>query len=308
MKKTLFIITLMLLYNIGLTAAQAAPLKVVASFTIVGDLAKQVGGDDVEVKTLVGADSDAHVFQPTPNDAKALKEADVIIINGLGFEGWINRLIESSGTKAAVIVASKGIEKTLKLEEEDKQAGHKHNHHHHSVNDPHAWQNLQNGRQYVKNITAGLIAADAENAADYTKRAAALDSELAALDAWTKAQIETVPAEKRSVITTHEAFGYFADAYKVTFLAPTGLNTEDEPSAKELKALVKQIKSGKTRALFIENMSNANVIKQLATESGAVVGAKLYADALSAENGAAPTYQAMFRYNVAALVDGMKQN
>ncbi|MCA3270336.1 MAG: zinc ABC transporter substrate-binding protein [Alphaproteobacteria bacterium] len=308
MKSKLFFITLVLLFNIGLTAAQAAPLKVVASFTIVGDLAKQVGGDDVEVKTLVGADSDAHVFQPTPNDAKALKEADVIIINGLGFEGWINRLIESSGTKAAVIVASNGIEKTLKMEEHEEHAGHHHHKHNHSINDPHAWQSIQNGRQYVKNIAAGLVAADAENAADYTKRAAALDSELAALDAWTKAQIETVPAEKRSVITTHEAFGYFADAYKVTFLAPNGLNTEDEPSAKELKALVKQIKSGKTRALFIENMSNANVIKQLATESGAVVGAKLYADALSGENGAAPTYQAMFRYNVTALVNGMKQN
>jgi zinc/manganese transport system substrate-binding protein len=189
-------------------------------------------------------------------------------------------------------------------EEEEGHSGH----HHHDGTDPHAWQNLTNGRVYVKNIAAGLAAADPVNSKDYTERSAKLDAELAALDAWVQQEIATVPAAKRRVITTHDAFGYFADAYGVTFLAPTGFSTDDEPSAKEMKQLIQQIKSGKTRALFFENMSNPNVIKQLATEAGAVVGPALYADALSAADGPAPTYQAMFKYNVTELVKGMQQN
>ncbi len=308
MKKTLTALFLGAGLTLGTSVAHAAPLKVVASFTIVGDLAGQVGGDDVSVTTLVKADGDAHVFQPTPNDAKALKEADVIIINGLGFEGWMSRLIESSGTKAPVITASKGIAKTLIMREEEEEGHSGHEHHHHDSTDPHAWQSLSNGRVYAKNIAAALQKADAVNAKNYAERAAKLDAELAALDAWVKKEIATVPAEKRRVITTHDAFGYFADAYQVTFLAPTGFSTDDEPSAKEMKQLIQQIKSGKTRALFFENMSNPNVIKQLATEAGAVVGPALYADALSSAAGNAPTYQAMFKYNVTALVKAMQQN
>jgi zinc/manganese transport system substrate-binding protein len=293
---------------VGAASADAAPLKVVASFTVLGDLAQQVGDDDVTVTTLVGADGDTHVFQPTPNDAKALKEADVIIINGLGFEGWMSRLIESSGTKAPVITASQGIAKTLTMAEKEEEGHNGHHHHHHGSTDPHAWQSLTNGRVYVKNIAAALQKADPANSKDYTDRSAKLDAELAALDAWVKKEIATVPEAKRRVITTHDAFGYFADAYQVTFLAPTGFSTDDEPSAKEMKQLVQQIKSGKTRALFFETMSNPNVIKQLATETGAVVGPALYADALSGDAGNAPTYQAMFQYNVTEMVKGMNQN
>jgi zinc/manganese transport system substrate-binding protein len=294
--------------TLGAASADAAPLKVVASFTVLGDLARQVGGDDVTVTTLVGADGDAHVFQPTPNDAKALKEADVIIINGLGFEGWMSRLIESSGTKAPVVTASQGIAKTLSMAEEEEEGHNGHHHHHHGSTDPHAWQSLTNGRVYVKNIAAALQKADPANSKDYTDRSAKLDAELAALDAWVKKEIATVPEAKRRVITTHDAFGYFADAYQVMFLAPTGFSTDDEPSAKEMKQLVQQIKSGKTRALFFETMSNPNVIQQLATEAGAVVGPALYADALSGDAGNAPTYQAMFQYNVTEMVKGMNQN
>ncbi|MFN9323718.1 MAG: metal ABC transporter solute-binding protein, Zn/Mn family [Holosporales bacterium] len=302
MKKTLMALFLAVGFGFAACPVHAAPLKVVTSFSILGDLAQQVGGDDVRVTTLVGADGDAHVFQPTPNDAKALKEADVIIVNGLGFEGWMGRLIQSSGSKAPIITASQGISKKLNMKEE----GHKG--HHHGSTDPHAWQSLANGRQYVKNIAAGLAKADATNAHDYAARAAALDADLAALDAWVKQQIASVPTEKRRVITTHDAFGYFADAYQVTFLAPTGFSTDDEPSAKEMKHLIQQINSGKTRALFFENMSNPNVIKQLATETGAVVGPALYADALSAPDGNAATYQAMFKYNVTELVKAMGRN
>jgi zinc/manganese transport system substrate-binding protein len=293
--------------TLGAGTGYAAPLKVVASFTILGDLAKQVGGDDVTVTTLVGPNGDAHVFQPTPSDAKALKDADVIIINGLGFEGWMGRLIKASDTQAPVITASTGITKTLTLKDtEDKS--HDHDHHHHGSTDPHAWQNVTNGRVYVKTIAEALQKTDPANAKDYGERAAKLDADLAALDAWVEKEIASVPAEKRRVITTHDAFGYFADAYQVTFLAPTGFSTEDEPSAKEMKNLVKQVKSGKTRALFLESMGNPNIIKQLAAETGAVVGPALYTDALSTENGPAATYQKMMQYNVTALVKAMQQN
>jgi zinc/manganese transport system substrate-binding protein len=292
--------------------AHAAPLKVVASFTVLGDLTRQVGGEDVSITTLVGANGDTHVYQPTPNDAKALKDADVIIVNGLGFEGWMNRLVESSGTKATVVIASHGIARSLNMEadgEEHHEEGRTHAANADGIiTDPHAWQSLTNGRVYVKNIAAGLAAADPAHAKGYADRVAKLDKELSALDAWVKQEIATVPAEKRSVITTHDAFGYFADAYNVTFLAPAGLSTEDEPSAKELKVLVEQVKSGKTRALFFENMSNTNIVKQLASEAGAVVGPPLYADALSAQDGVAATYQEMFKYNVTELVRAMKHN
>jgi zinc/manganese transport system substrate-binding protein len=293
--------------TLGAGTGYAAPLKVVASFTILGDLAKQVGGDDVTVTTLVGPNGDAHVFQPTPSDAKALKDADVIIINGLGFEGWMGRLIKASDTQAPVITASTGITKTLTLKDtEDKS--HDHDHHHHGSTDPHAWQNVTNGRVYVKTIAEALQKTDPANAKDYGERAAKLDAELAALDAWVKTDIATVPPEKRRVITTHDAFGYFADAYQVTFLAPTGFSTDDEPSAKEMRHLIQQIQSGKTRALFLESMGNPNIIKQLAAETGAVVGPALYTDALSTENGPAATYQKMMQYNVTALVKAMQQN
>lgn len=307
MKKTLSALLLVAVMIMGASAAQAEPLKVVASFTILGDLAKQVGGDDVTVTTLVGPNGDAHVFQPTPSDAKALKDADMIIINGLGFEGWMGRLIEASGTKAPVVTASAGLSKPLTLKDtEDKS--HDHDHHHHGSIDPHAWQSITQGRMYVKTIAGALQKTDPTNANNYGERAAKLDTELAALDAWVKTEIATVPADKRRVITTHDAFGYFADAYQVTFLAPTGFSTDDEPSAKEMKHLIQQIQSGKTRALFLESMGNPNIIKQLAAETGAVVGPALYTDALSTESGPAATYQAMIKYNVTELVKAMQQN
>jgi zinc/manganese transport system substrate-binding protein len=307
MKKIRNALLLSLGLIVGAASADAAQLKVVASFTVLGDLTQQIGGDDVSVTTLVRADGDTHVYQPTPNDAKALKEADVIIINGLGFEGWMSRLIESSGTKAPVVTASQGIAKTLTMAEKEEEGHHDH-HHHHGSTDPHAWQSLTNGRVYVKNIAAALQKADPANSKDYAERASKLDAELAALDTWVEKEIASVPAEKRRVITTHDAFGYFADAYQVTFLAPTGFSTDDEPSAKEMRHLIQQIQSGKTRALFLESMGNPNIIKQLAAETGAVVGPALYTDALSTENGPAATYQKMMQYNVRALVKAMQQN
>ena len=284
--------------------ACAAPIKVVASFSILGDLVKQVGGDDVEVATLVGPDGDAHVFQPSPADGKKIADASIVFINGLGFEGWMERLIVSADYKGKVVVVSDGIAAPLTMAEEDDG---RHDHAH-SMTDPHAWQNIANGRMYVKNIAKALSAANPVNAAHFTARAEALDMELAGLDTWVKSEISTLPLQKRKVISSHDAFGYFAKAYGIQFMAPVGMNTQAEPSAKGMKKLIEQIKQNGVQAIFFENMGSAKLVQQLAAEAGATVGPPLYADALSAADGPASTYQAMFKYNVEKLVTAMKFN
>ncbi len=283
-------------------SALAAPLNVVASISIIGDLVKQVGGDKVDVKTLVGPDGDAHVFQPTPADGKTLGGALVMFVNGLGLEGWMERLIASVEYKGKVVVVSEGIGMPLMFTEDEDSKSSK------TVTDPHAWQNIANGRIYVKNIAKALSAADHVNAATYTARAEALDMELAGLDTWVKNEINKVPLSKRKVISSHDAFGYFAAAYHVTFLAPVGISTEAEPSAKGMKKLVEQIKQNGVKAIFFENMASAKLVNQLAAEAGVTVGPALYADALSPADGPAPTYQAMFKYNVGKLVAAMQLN
>lgn len=282
--------------------AQAAPLQVVASISILGDLVKQVGGEYVDVKTLVGPDGDAHVFQPTPTDAKTIANASIVFMNGLGLEGWMERLIASANFKGKLVTLSDGITKTLTMTEDED--GHEAK----PITDPHAWQSLSNGRLYVQNIAKALSAADAAHAASYKAKADELDKELSKLDAWVKSEVASVPAAKRKVISSHDAFGYFANAYGVTFMAPVGISTEAEPSAKGMKKLIEQIKQEGVKAIFFENMASAKLVNQLAAEAGVKVGPALYADALSPANGPAASYQAMFKYNVTHLVDAMKTN
>ncbi|MBY0428808.1 MAG: zinc ABC transporter substrate-binding protein, partial [Alphaproteobacteria bacterium] len=276
---------MMMLFTVS---AQAAPLKVVATISIIGDLVKQVGNDDVEVTTLVGPDSDAHVFQPSPADGKTIANASIVFENGLGLEGWMERLMASTDYKGKVVVVSDGIGKTLTMDmgEDNKEVK--------PMIDPHAWQNIANGRKYVRNIANALSAADPAHAMNYMRRADALDKELSTLDRWVKSEIAKVPAGKRKVISSHDAFGYFANAYGVEFLAPVGVSTEAEPSAKGMSKLIEQIKQHGARAIFFENMANAKLVQQLAAEAGVTVGPALYADALSPAGGVAPNYQAMF--------------
>jgi zinc/manganese transport system substrate-binding protein len=300
-----------LLCGVVFSAHAAEPVRVVASFSILGDMVRQIGGPHVRVMTLVGPEGDAHVYQPTPRDARALATASLVVVNGLGFEGWMQRLIAASGTRARVVTAADNLPYPLMQVAEDADAhhhGHGHGHGDDGSIDPHAWQDLRNGVQYVRNIASGLSAVDPSNASVYQANAAQLDTELRALDRWVRQQIGSVPAAQRVVMTSHDAFGYFAKAYGITFLAPQSLSTKDEPSARKLKTLIEQLQAGKTRALFIENKANASVIRQLAAETGAVIGPRLYADALSAADGPATSYQQMFRYNVAALVAGMQKN
>jgi zinc/manganese transport system substrate-binding protein len=282
--------------------AFAHPLHVVASISILGDLVKQVGGDTVEVTTLVGPDQDAHAFQPTPADGKKILHASIVFVNGLGLEGWMDRLIISTEYKGSVISVSKGINRTLTLKEDDSESAHK------TITDPHAWQNIANTRIYIKNIAEALIVTSPENAALFREKASVLDKELAELDMWVKTEIATVPPSKRKVISSHDAFGYFAQAYGITFMAPVGINTEAEPSAKMMAHLIEQIRKNGVKAIFFENMMNQKLVKQLTEEAGATVGPPLYADALSSRNGPASNYQSMIKYNVTKLVEGMQRN
>jgi zinc/manganese transport system substrate-binding protein len=291
-------------------ARAQARLKVVTSFSVLGDMVRQIGGDHVDVATLVGPDQDAHTYQPTPADAKSLAAARVLVVNGLGFEGWMDRLAHAAPFRGTRLVASDGVPNPLRMIEADGEspstgtapATAK------AVPDPHCWQDLSNGRLYVRNIAAALAAADAGNAAYYRQRAADYDRRLAELDTWVRQQIAAVPPGKRKVITGHDAFQYFGRAYGVEFHAPVGISTDEEPSARQVAGLIRQIRREGIKALFIENMSNPKLVEQIARDSGGVVGPPLYVDALSRPGGPADSYEKMFRHNVPALVAGMLRN
>ena len=277
---------LALLMTAGPALAQDK-LKVLATFSILGDFVKNVGGDRVEVATLVGPNSDAHVYAPAPADAKKVADAKVVIVNGLGYEGWMSRLAKASGSKAPVVVASKGVK------ERKAPGGHGH-----GGADPHAWQSVANAKVYVANIRDALIAADPAGKAAYEANAAAYLGKLDALDADVKAAVAAIPADRRKIISTHDAFGYFQQAYGVEFIAPQGVSTEAEPSARDVARIVTQVKKQKIPAVFLENIADGRLMERIAHESGARIGGKLYSDALTDAKGDAPTYLEMMRHNI----------
>ena len=285
-------------------------LSVVASFSILADMTRQIGGDRITLRAIAGPDQDAHGFQPKPSDAAALTNAAVVIRNGLGFEGWLDRMIRSSGFKARLVTTTEGITPRI-MEAHGHDHGGAGRRHNHSVGprqvpDPHAWQDLGLGQHYIRNITGGLVAADPGGEALYRRNAEAFTARLAALDQWVRAEISKVPAARRKIVTSHDAFGYFGDAYGVRFLAPQGVSTEAEPSAAEVGRLIRQIKAESITALFMENMSNPATLQRIAQETGLRVRGRLYADALSAETGPAPTYEAMFRHNLSLMVPAIR--
>jgi zinc/manganese transport system substrate-binding protein len=264
-------------------------LNVVASFSILADFARQVGGDKVDVTALVGPDSDVHVYTPTPHDARDVGAARLVIINGLGLEGWMPRLLQASGSKAQIVTASEGI--TARKRGADA--------------DPHAWQSVKNAMIYVKNIRDALVAAAPADAAIFKANAERYQAQLDALDGEVRAAIEQIPAARRKVISTHNAFGYFADAYGVQFIAPLGVSTETEPSARDLAEIIGQVKQTRIPAVFLENFNDDRLVGRIAAESGAKVGGTLYSDALSDENGQSPTYIDMVRHNIRALTSAL---
>src|SRR5258708_7219569 len=288
-----------LLFGAWPAFAQATP-KVAAPCSIRGDLVGEVGGERVDLAVLVGAATDAHTYQPKPTDARTLAVAQALVSNGLGFEGWMDRLAKAAPFTGRAIVATAGVA----ILEATPSPGHSHTH----GPDPHCWQDVTRTRRYVANIADGLVAADAANAAHYRERAQSYDKRLAELDRWVKAEIAKVPPAQRKAITSHDAFHYFASAYGGQPSAPRGYSTESEPSAKDVALLIRLACDQKIKALFVENMTNPGLVDQIARESGAVVGPRLYSDALSAPGGPAATYEAMIRHNVTALVAGMLQN
>ncbi|MCP1846322.1 zinc/manganese transport system substrate-binding protein [Bradyrhizobium sp. USDA 4541] len=272
-------------------ARAAERINVVASFSILADMVRNVGGNNVDVTALVGPDGDAHVYAPTPADAKKVADAKLVVINGLGFEGWMPRLLQASGSKAPVAVATKGIMPR-------KMGGH---------DDPHAWQSVANAKIYVVNIRDGLIAAAPDQTAIFKANADAYLAKLEALDREVHEAVAKVPEARRKVISTHGAFGYFADAYGVTFFSPLSVSTDSEPSARDIAAIIAQIKVAKIPAVFLENISDPRLIERIAAETGARVGGTLYSDGLTAEKGDAPTYIDMVRHNIKALTSALAE-
>jgi zinc/manganese transport system substrate-binding protein len=276
-------------------------LKVVTSFSILADFTKNVGGDRLEVSALVGPGGDAHVYTPTPADARNVAAAKLVIVNGLGFEGWLQRLVKSAGNKATVVTATKGV--TPRKEKADAH-GHKHSHAHDET-DPHAWQSIANAKIYVANIRDALAAVDAAGAETYRKNAETYLAKLDALDREVRDAVTKLPAERRKVISTHDAFGYFAEAYGITFIAPQGVSTEAEPTARDVARIIGQIKAQKIPAVFLENLSDPRLMRRIAEESGAKLGGTLFSDSLTDEKGPAPTYIDMIRYNIKALTGAL---
>ena len=292
----------LLLAGSGNEARADQKVKVIASFSILGDMSKNVGGDRVEVTTLVGPNGDAHVFEPTPADAKAVSAAALVIVNGLGLEGWMDRLIKTSGYKGPVVVATEGI-KPRETADEGPGPGARHGH----KIDPHAWQNLANGRIYVENIAQALSSVDSPGAPIYQANTDAYKAKLDELDRWVKAEFFSIPQPKRRMITSHDAFGYLGAAYGITILSPVGVSTESEPSAGGVARLIKQIRQEKITAVVIENVSDPRLVQQIIKESGVTIGGELYSDALSKPEGPAPTYMDIFKNNVPKIVAAMRQ-
>lgn len=285
---------------LALSAAFIAPqvmaqtVNTVASFSVLADIVKEVGGEHVSVKSLVGPNGDPHSFEPSPQDSVALAKADVVFVSGLGLEGWMDRLVSASGYKGTIEVASKGIN-TRTMEEEGKR-----------ITDPHAWNSMKNGEVYATNVMNALIAADPQDADYFRQRGATYIAQLEKLDKWAASAFAAVPADKRKVLTSHDAFGYFGERYHVTFLSPVGFSTESEASASDVAGLVNQLKKDHIQRYFIENQTDPRLVKQIASATGAEPGGELFPEALTEKGGEADTYVAAFTHNVNAMLASMK--
>ena len=271
-------------------ARAADRLNVVASFSILGDFVRNVGGDRISVTTLVGPDGDAHVYTPSPADAKKVADAKLVFVNGLGMEGWLPRLVKSAGGKADIVTATSGIA-PLKLG---------------SHADPHAWQSIANAKIYVANIRDALVAADSANAETYKSNASAYLADLDALEREVREAVAKIPESRRKVISTHNAFGYFAAAYGIEFIAPLGVSTESEASARDIAGIITQIRAARIPAVFLENITDPRLMGRISAETGARVGGTLYSDSLTGEKGDSPTYIAMVRHNIKALTSALR--
>lgn len=288
----------------------AGEVKVVATFSILGDFVRQVGGERVQVSVLVEAGNDAHVFQPGPGLARAVSQAQLVVSNGLGYESWVARLLQSAGFKGRHTMASQGIQPLTAA-----ASGHDHGHaqdsshgkaHAHGAPDPHAWQSVKHARRYVMNIAQALCQVDAPGCDTYQRNANNYTAELDRLDADIAAAWATIPVPQRKVITSHDAFAYYARDHQVRFLAAQGTSTDAQASARGVARLVRQIKAENIKALFVENIADARLIEQIGRETGVRPSGSLYSDSLSAPGGVAPSYVALMRHNTRALTEAIQ--
>ncbi len=290
MHRRLILCLALCLNGFSTQANEIKPLQVVVSFSILADMTREVAGDVAVVTSLVAANADAHVFEPTPKDAQRLKAADLVIVNGLRFEGWMDRLVKSSGYTGPLVVASAGIQPRLVR----------------TTADPHAWQSLVHAQTYVKNIADALARARPDQATAIATRAASYSQKLKALDDEVRSQLAAVPQAQRRVITSHDAFAYLGDAYGITFIAPLGWNTGSDASASTVAKAIRQIKAQEVRALFVENITDRRLMDRIAAETGAVVGGTLYSDALSLPGTEADTYLKLYAHNLKQLVTALR--
>jgi zinc/manganese transport system substrate-binding protein len=274
------------------SSSAEAKVKAVASFSIISDLVQRVGGTDITLTTIVGPNADTHVYEPKPDDAKAMADADIVFVNGLGFEGWQERLVQASGYQKEVITVSKGIE-ALTLPGSEGGL------------DPHAWQSATNAIIYAENIRDALCRADPASCQGFETRARQLVKEIAQLDSDIKSTVAKIPAEKRVIITSHDAFGYFGRAYGITFLAPEGVSTNSEASARDVANLIRQIRDRQAAALFMETISDPRLIEQIASETGVRIGGALFSDALSQPGEGASSYVEMMQHNAGLIIAAM---
>ncbi|KRB49979.1 metal ABC transporter substrate-binding protein [Rhizobium sp. Root708] len=295
-KRLLLSITLCASTMAATLPASAETLKVVASFTVLADVVKQVGGDHVHVTSLVGPNGDPHEFEPSPANARNLKEASVVFVSGEGLEGWMDRLISASGYQGKPVVASDGV--TLRTMEEDGK----------TITDPHIWNSPVNVKVWVANIAKALASADPADATAFESNAKAYGEKLDALDAYARSAFDKIPEDRRKVLTSHDAFGYFGREYGVSFMAPIGISTESEASAAEVAKLIEQIKHERVKTYFFENSNDPRLVRQVAKATGAEPGGELYVESLSDAKGPAPTYEKMFRFNVDQIAAAMRKS
>jgi zinc/manganese transport system substrate-binding protein len=287
--KILFWLAILILATLSLPARAQDRLNVVASFSILGDFVRHVGGDRVDVTTLVGPDGDVHVYAPPPADVRKVADAKLLFVNGLGLEGWLPRLLQASGGKAEIVTTTEGI---VPL-----KSG--------AIADPHAWQSVANARIYVANIRDALVAAAPADGEIFRRNASRYLAELDTLDHEVQQAVAQIPQSRRKVISTHNAFGYFAAAYGIEFIAPLGVSTDSEPSARDVAGIINQIRIAKIPAVFLENISDPRLIRRIAAETGARIGGSLYSDSLTGEKGDAPTYIDMVSHNIKALTSAL---
>ena len=290
---------LVLVLTLPALPVSASQLNVVTSFSILADIVRQIGGDRVSVHSIVGADEDAHGYQPLPSDARRVRSADLVIANGLGFDTWLERLAQSAGHEDSLILAASGV---TPLEDSGSHAHHGHDH---GPNDPHAWQDVANARLYARNIAEALARTRPAEADVFEANARDYDTRLAELDAEIRSTMSVLPVSRRKVVTSHDAFAYFGQAYGLRVMAAAGVSHEADPSAAGIARLIRQLRRENVPVVFIENVADPRLIERIAREGGARIGGKLYSDALSAADGPAPTYIEMIRHNLATLMSGL---